>query len=454
MPKVDLAFAFKQSPEKAVAYFKSLGLKVHDDWKPIEYNARQKAFMVANVGKEDVLKDIYSEVGKYIEGGSMRDAKKNLERILTEKGWWGAGHVLDADGVSVGRKLNPRRVDIILRQNKISAFSAARYEKLMASRATRPLWRLNTRLDNKVRPSHRSLHGLIFPVDDPFWDSFYPPIDWLCRCFVTCHSARDIEREGWQDDLRDSIADASLKTWVKRYSTRLREERSADVVTYTDPKRMDFEARVPSKVTTGIGFANNPAKDWLLIFTPEGGLNSLGLKDLADLIPPKPLIYTLDELPVRTVDSQLIMQKGLDEIEYVKAFLAEFGATLDKGVVFRDAAGNGLPIGVDLFKNRGTGELKASKFGRGPYLKLLADVIKKPEEIWLNWELINGQPQLVANYVKLFDVSGLEGGFAVFKLSRDGWYGATLFNPKTGKTDSAKRAYLNAQRMGFRLYKR
>ena len=212
MSKVDLAFALKQPPEKAMAYFESLGLKLHEDWRPLEFNARERAFMVTNVGRRDVLQDIYNEVGKYIEGGTMRDAKKNLEQILTAKGWWGKGMVFDTDGVAVGRKLNPRRLDIILRQNKINTFAAARYQKLMASKATRPWWRYNTRLDNKVRASHRVLHGLMFRVDDAFWDGFYPPIDWLCRCFVTCHSERDIDREGWREELRNTEADGSLNT--------------------------------------------------------------------------------------------------------------------------------------------------------------------------------------------------------------------------------------------------
>lgn len=38
--------------------------------------------------------------------------------------------------------------------------------------------------DERVREDHAALNGTIRPVDDPFWDTFYPPLDWNCRCDV------------------------------------------------------------------------------------------------------------------------------------------------------------------------------------------------------------------------------------------------------------------------------
>ena len=38
--------------------------------------------------------------------------------------------------------------------------------------------------DNRVRPAHRVLHGITLPPSDPFWDEFFPPNGWRCRCTV------------------------------------------------------------------------------------------------------------------------------------------------------------------------------------------------------------------------------------------------------------------------------
>ena len=38
--------------------------------------------------------------------------------------------------------------------------------------------------DTHVRPEHAELNGIIRPVNDKFWDTYYPPNGWNCRCTV------------------------------------------------------------------------------------------------------------------------------------------------------------------------------------------------------------------------------------------------------------------------------
>jgi SPP1 gp7 family putative phage head morphogenesis protein len=38
--------------------------------------------------------------------------------------------------------------------------------------------------DERVRASHRVLHGVTLPVDDEFWRHYFPPNGWGCRCTV------------------------------------------------------------------------------------------------------------------------------------------------------------------------------------------------------------------------------------------------------------------------------
>lgn len=36
--------------------------------------------------------------------------------------------------------------------------------------------------DDRVRDSHRLLHDITLPPSDPFWDKYFPPNGWRCRC--------------------------------------------------------------------------------------------------------------------------------------------------------------------------------------------------------------------------------------------------------------------------------
>jgi hypothetical protein len=44
-----------------------------------------------------------------------------------------------------------------------------------------------------VRPQHRAWNGLIYPVDDAFWQTHYPPNSWGCRCTVRAYSQADLD---------------------------------------------------------------------------------------------------------------------------------------------------------------------------------------------------------------------------------------------------------------------
>ena len=40
-------------------------------------------------------------------------------------------------------------------------------------------------MDGHTRPEHQAMNGMVAPIDDPVWDTWYPPNDWGCRCSVT-----------------------------------------------------------------------------------------------------------------------------------------------------------------------------------------------------------------------------------------------------------------------------
>ncbi len=63
-----------------------------------------------------------------------------------------------------------------------SANAAAAWEDAQNDDGGRYVLQYRTAGDNKVREEHAKLDGTTLPVSDSFWDLFYPPNGWNCRC--------------------------------------------------------------------------------------------------------------------------------------------------------------------------------------------------------------------------------------------------------------------------------
>lgn len=64
-----------------------------------------------------------------------------------------------------------------------SAEMAAKWEQFTGD-GDRYNLQYRTAADGKVRPTHAALHGVTLPITDPFWEEYYPPNGWNCRCTV------------------------------------------------------------------------------------------------------------------------------------------------------------------------------------------------------------------------------------------------------------------------------
>lgn len=69
-------------------------------------------------------------------------------------------------------------------QAKASARMGDNWKKYEKRRSVLPMLQYNTAGDKRVRAGHQKLDGVTLPIDDPFWDTNYPPNGWGCRCDV------------------------------------------------------------------------------------------------------------------------------------------------------------------------------------------------------------------------------------------------------------------------------
>ena len=69
-------------------------------------------------------------------------------------------------------------------QAENSATMASKWQDIEEDKDVLPFLTYSTVGDERVRESHRPLDGVTRPVDDPFWNTYYPPNGWRCRCDV------------------------------------------------------------------------------------------------------------------------------------------------------------------------------------------------------------------------------------------------------------------------------
>jgi SPP1 gp7 family putative phage head morphogenesis protein len=77
-----------------------------------------------------------------------------------------------------------RYLDVELLDVNASADAVRKWKRFKEAQYLYPNLKYITAGDERVRPWHRKLDGAIYPIDHPFWNRYFPPNGWRCRCTV------------------------------------------------------------------------------------------------------------------------------------------------------------------------------------------------------------------------------------------------------------------------------
>ena len=449
-----MAISFQTLPPKdAIEFFKSKGYAIGFNWQDIFKEENARAFTVAKVMRYDLLEDIRRAVYLAIaEGHTLHRFKKELIPTLKAKGWWEKGMVFDpkTEKLVMSQLGSHRRLEIIYDTNLRMARAAGQWKRITAVKKNRPYLTYVIVGDERTRPHHRTKNMWTFPVDHPFWDEWYPPNGWHCRCSVRQHSLRDLKRL----DIKVTSENA-FNNIIKKPATNFR---TGEIQQLPVGISKGFNYNVGKHHMRGITPppssnpiktpSSNPIKTPSSnpIKTPSSNPiktpSSNPIKTptiINDNPPPMP--------PARTVEaSRLTDPIGKTDDQLIDMFIAEF----EGEIILKDKIGEPILISKDFFFDFRTGRHKLDQKLRKKAILLFADTIKNPDEIWWSWEYheFEQRYKLIRRYFAQFNVEGIAAPIMIaFETSKDGWKGLTAFRPR--KVD-----YLKKQRGGVLAYRK
>ena len=396
-------------------------------WLDAQHGDHDRSFVVAGVTNMAMLEEFQQAVIEAARTYDVQAFAGEFDRLVEKYGWSYNG----------GREW---RIRTIVETNIRTSYMAGRLRQMRDPDMVklRPFWQYihaDTRVPMNPRPQHQAWDGMILRWDDPWWDIYFPPNDWLCSCGCRTLSRGDLRRLG--------------KSGPDTAPEIVREP-------VTD-RRTGETFMLPPGV--GRGWDYMPGDLW------ERGLVPSELEPAApDVDPPFPRhIVTVDTpSPIEDLRDQArpfaadLLDTGLSEEDYVKAFLTPFGADIGKAALFIDKIGTRIPISDQMFIDH-FGRLKATKRGREIYMARLAETIIDPDEIWIGvtgkrshinreaWDLIMDR-----RYIRIDGETGL---VSIFQMGRRWWEETTAY-PTTDDKGRPDQSVLDNRRGGKLIWSR
>ena len=196
----NLSLALNLPPEGALRYFDSLNLPLPANAGEAIAQTAAKARSIAGIYQQEIVADLLNSLRQSAaEGTPFATWRKNAMVMLRERGLAldkAGDMVQQSTGEVVGTGLTRHRLQTIFQTQMTNARMASLWQKLQENKDARPYLQYSAINDARTRPAHRALDNVVYPIDDPFWDYFYPPNGFRCRCHVMALAPRDVARSG------------------------------------------------------------------------------------------------------------------------------------------------------------------------------------------------------------------------------------------------------------------
>ncbi|WP_336033379.1 phage minor head protein [Acinetobacter bereziniae] len=194
---------FGQPPKKAIEYLEQKKVMPSQNWWQVQANAHDRAFVVAQMTQLDLLEDVRkSLIDAQKNGWDLKRWSEEIEPKMKQRGWWGKQDVMTEGGQKTVQLGSPYRLKTIYQTNMAQAYEAGRQSVMWDDNPLFPYMMYSAILDNKTRPRHRALHGVVMRKSDPAWAAIAAKNGYNCRCTNIELMQYDVDSNGYK--VRDS----------------------------------------------------------------------------------------------------------------------------------------------------------------------------------------------------------------------------------------------------------
>lgn len=142
--------------------------------------------------KEKLLKDIYLFSGLK----TFAQLKEVSSKLLDENQKIKPYNLFEREVLAIHNTYNKNYLQTEYQYAIGASEMASKWNDLSQNKGA--ILQYRTANDNRVRDTHRTLHNTTLPLSDSFWNSYYPPNGWRCRCNV-------VEVAKGKYDISDSV---------------------------------------------------------------------------------------------------------------------------------------------------------------------------------------------------------------------------------------------------------
>jgi SPP1 gp7 family putative phage head morphogenesis protein len=160
------------TPEAAAQFIADKQIMTPEEFAALSEDMKRVAFTIAGVEEEKVLELVQDILEEAInEGLTYPEFQKSIEQIF------------ETYGVT---EISDHHLRTVFRTNIQTAYHEGTWQMLHDPAVSDILQYLQYDAidDSRTRPAHAAVDGVTLPLDDPFWDLWWPPNGYNCRCDV------------------------------------------------------------------------------------------------------------------------------------------------------------------------------------------------------------------------------------------------------------------------------